>query len=237
MATKKIAKKAGLAVFAKHMDNYTPSDPYYEVYTDKKGREKRRRRDIPPGLSERDSRILKSVNRRAHHLDRGFSLCGFRFGWTFLLSLIPLVGDVTDAFLNYRLVVCKAKQADIPAWLLRKMLFNNAVSAGLSFFPVVGDILLGVWKANSRNAALLEEFLRIRGEEFLKGGEHGTGKVNESEVKPGDGRKLGEKVAKVASTSEPLPADAKLIAVEGGDQPAASGSGSKSVKDTSRKQK
>jgi hypothetical protein len=43
MATKKIAKKAGLAVFAKHMDNYTPSDPYYEVYTDKKGREKRRR--------------------------------------------------------------------------------------------------------------------------------------------------------------------------------------------------
>jgi hypothetical protein len=43
MATKKIAKKAGLAVFAKHMDDYKPPDPYYEVYIDKKGREKRRR--------------------------------------------------------------------------------------------------------------------------------------------------------------------------------------------------
>jgi len=43
MATKKLAKKAGLAVFAKHMENYKPADPYYEVYIDKKGREKRRR--------------------------------------------------------------------------------------------------------------------------------------------------------------------------------------------------
>lgn len=43
MATKKIAKKAGIAVFAKHMDGYKPADPYYEVYIDKKGREKRRR--------------------------------------------------------------------------------------------------------------------------------------------------------------------------------------------------
>jgi len=80
-----------------------------------------------------------------------------------------------------------------------------------------------MWKANSRNAALLEEYLRIRGEEFLKGGEQGTGKrasrfsipyvslfgdgtpsplpVDESEVKPGDGRKPGEKVTKVASAS------------------------------------
>jgi len=224
MATKKIAKKAGMAVFAKHMDGYRPADPYYEVYIDKKGREKRRRRDIPPGLSERDADILKSVNRRAHYLDKGFNICGLRFGWTFLLSLIPLVGDVADALLNYRLVVRKAMQADIPPWLLRKMIFNNTISTGFSLIPVIGDILLGVWKANSRNAALLEEYLRIRGEEFLKGGAHGTGKVDESVIKPGDGRKPGEKVTKVASTSESLPAGAKVIGVEGSDKPAASSS-------------
>lgn len=45
---------------------------------------------------------------------------------------------------------------------------NNAVSAGASFIPVVGDVILAMYKANSRNAALLEEYLRIRGEEFLK---------------------------------------------------------------------
>jgi Domain of unknown function (DUF4112) len=48
------------------------------------------------------------------------------------------------------------------------MLFNNAISAGVGIVPVVGDVLLAVYKANSRNAALLDEFLRVRGAEFLK---------------------------------------------------------------------
>lgn len=48
------------------------------------------------------------------------------------------------------------------------MLANNAVSAVVGLIPFFGDIVLAVFKANSRNAALLEEFLRIRGEEALK---------------------------------------------------------------------
>lgn len=38
------------------------------------------------------------------------------------------------------------------------------------FIPLIGDILIGIWKVNLRNAGLLEEFLRIRGEESLKSG-------------------------------------------------------------------
>ena len=49
------------------------------------------------------------------------------------IALIPVVGDVADALLNYSLVVRKARQADIPPWLLRKMLLNNTVSTGLSY--------------------------------------------------------------------------------------------------------
>ena len=69
-----------------------------------------------------------------------------RFGWTFIIGmlvlhligsrsltrftgLIPVVGDLTDASLNYFLVVRKCRQAELPAWLVRKMLLNNAVSA------------------------------------------------------------------------------------------------------------
>jgi hypothetical protein len=33
--------------------------------------------------------LQRSVRRRAHYLDKGFSLCGFRFGWTAILGLIP----------------------------------------------------------------------------------------------------------------------------------------------------
>jgi hypothetical protein len=131
-------------------------------------------RELPPGLSARDARILRKLKSRAHYLDKGFSFCGLRFGWTFLIGLIPLVGDVADASLNYFLVVRPARKTDIPPWLLRRMLMNNAVSAGVGFIPVVGDVILAVFKANSRNVALLEEFLRIRGEEFIKMGGRGS---------------------------------------------------------------
>jgi hypothetical protein len=48
------------------------------------------------------------------------------------------------------------------------MILNSSIGVGASFVPLVGDIFLAVWKANSRNAVLLEEYLRIRGEELLR---------------------------------------------------------------------
>jgi hypothetical protein len=71
------------------------------------------------------------------------------------------------------------------------MLVNMAISAGIGLVPVIGDISIAVFKANSRNAALLEEYLRIRGEEYLKvqqrlmQNEQGQGKIPE-ETDPGE---------------------------------------------------
>lgn len=92
----------------------------------------RYQREIPPGLSKRDARILKSVKRRAHHLDTGLSLCGFRVGWTFFFGesgnvndtwrlslstssqgIVPGAGDALNAVLGYTLVIRKAKQAEL----------------------------------------------------------------------------------------------------------------------------
>ena len=72
------------------------------------------------------------------------------------------------------------------------MLLNNAVSAAVGFIPFAGDIVLAMFKANSRNAALLEEFLRIRGDEFLKA----TAQRAEDprDVRPGAGLEGGEVV-------------------------------------------
>lgn len=72
------------------------------------------------------------------------------------------------------------------------MLLNNAVSAAAGFVPILGDVVLAAYKANTRNAALLEEFLRIRGEEFLKHDNDRT--ENPANVRPGAGRAEGEPV-------------------------------------------
>jgi hypothetical protein len=167
--TSTILNKAGKALFEKNLeDRYAPADPMYEEYTDKKGRKKRRKRALPPGLSARDAKILKSVQRRAHYLDKGFSVCGAKFGWTFIIGLIPVVGDFADVGLSYMLVVRKARQAELPPWLVRRMIMNTSISALAGLIPLAGDVVIAVFKANSRNAALLQEFLRIRGEEFMK---------------------------------------------------------------------
>jgi hypothetical protein len=82
-------------------------------------------------LSKRDQKALIKIRKRAHYLDKGMSLCGFRVGWTFFIGIIPGAGDIADATLNYCLVVRPSKKLDIPQALLTKMLFNNAVSAGV----------------------------------------------------------------------------------------------------------
>lgn len=163
---------------------------------------------MPPGLSARDAKILKSVQRRAHYLDKGFSIFGFRFGWTFFIGLIPFIGDASNVYLDYQLVVKKARQADIPLWLLQRMLFHIVVGAGVGFIPAIGDVLVAVYKPNSRNAGLLTEFMRVRGEEYmrLQAGEavvvsgssqvdsegRGLSEDDQEQVKPGAGLAEGE---------------------------------------------
>ncbi|CED84049.1 Protein of unknown function DUF4112 [Phaffia rhodozyma] len=168
LIAKSVGMKAAENLFRKHVGGIAPRDPLYEEITDERGRVKRVKREAPPGLSKRDAKILRKVKKRAHYLDKGINLCGFRVGYTFFIGLVPVVGDIADATLNYVLVVRKCKQAELPPWLVSKMLFNNAVSAGVGFVPLAGDIVAAAWKANSRNALLLEEFLTLRGQELLR---------------------------------------------------------------------
>ncbi|GAA6033495.1 hypothetical protein JCM8097_001424 [Rhodosporidiobolus ruineniae] len=154
-----IAKKVGRRVAGQQIAGYEPPDPHYETYQDKKGRTRKRKRPMPASLSKRDERILRSVRRRAHYLDKGFSLCGFRFGWTAILGLIPGAGDIAQFLLGYFLVLKKCREAELPFTLQQRMAFNQTVGLGIGLVPLVGDLCMAVWKANSRNAALLEDFL------------------------------------------------------------------------------
>jgi hypothetical protein len=47
-------------------------------------------KDVPAGLSRRDTQILQDVRRKAHKLDKEFTIFGFSFGWGFIISEQPL---------------------------------------------------------------------------------------------------------------------------------------------------
>lgn len=58
----------------------------------------KRRKAIPPGLSEKDTKILTQVKRRAYRLDYAlFNLCGIRFGWGSVIGIVPLYAKLRRA--------------------------------------------------------------------------------------------------------------------------------------------
>ncbi|WVR08683.1 hypothetical protein IAU60_005741 [Kwoniella sp. DSM 27419] len=177
-----IAAKAVTKILKNRVSTQAPPDPHIEVVVDAKGKKKKIVRPLPEGLSKRDKKALKKIRRRAHYLDKGMNLCGFRVGWTFFIGIIPGLGDAVDAGLNYFLIVNPSKKLDIPQSLVNKMLVNNAISAGLGFVPIAGDIFLAAWKANSRNAHLLEAYLTIRGQELLAAQGQGPSGIHPDEA-------------------------------------------------------
>jgi hypothetical protein len=130
-------------------------------------------------------------------------------------SRVRPTSPVTNAALTH-------SSFSIPFWLLRRMLVNNAISASVGVIPFIGDVVLALYKANSRNAALLEEFLRIRGEVYLKLASEGRdpekiaaeakaeiktgkGKKDETTVKKGESAKGKEKEKEKEKTLEVAP--------------------------------
>ncbi|KAI5816284.1 hypothetical protein BZA77DRAFT_368900 [Pyronema omphalodes] len=150
-------------------------DPYFEYVPTKKlasfsgkPRMKKQKKALPPGLSEEDQEILVKVKRRAYRLDMALgTCCGFKIGWGSVIGLFPAVGDVIDVMLSC-LVVKTAAEAKLPNSVLIRMIFNIALDFVVGLIPIIGDLADIAYKANTRNAILLEDHLRSRGRRNLR---------------------------------------------------------------------
>jgi hypothetical protein len=98
------------------------------------------------------------VRSLARVLDSALRIPGtdIRFGLESLIGLVPGLGDVSGAVLSGYIVVASARLGVPPAVLLR-MILNVAIDTGLGAVPVIGDMFDVVWRANIRNADLLEK--------------------------------------------------------------------------------
>ncbi|ROW12258.1 hypothetical protein VMCG_00380 [Cytospora schulzeri] len=159
-----LAKKVGNQVLGDFDQHFQTEDPFYYYEDSRKGSKKKRRKTDKyraPGVSDHDNKILASVRKRAWRLDMGLvNCCGFRFGWSAILGLIPFLGDGLD-FLMALSVIHKAEQINggLPPVLTAKMYFYAIVDLVGGFVPLLGDIFDAIYKANTRNAWLLEDYL------------------------------------------------------------------------------
>ena len=105
---------------------------------------------------------LARLRRLAWLLDAQFMLPGtrFRFGVNSLFGLAPFAGDVMLGAVSLYLV-WEARRLGAPPALLARMLANVAVEVAGGAVPYVGDLFDMAFKANLRNLALLEDWLRV----------------------------------------------------------------------------
>lgn len=89
-------------------------------------------------------------------LDSQFSLFGKKFGLDPLLGLIPGFGDVVSLSLSFY-ILWIAIQMRISMNVIAQMLINILFDFLIGLLPVVGDFSDFVYKANTKNLALLKK--------------------------------------------------------------------------------
>ncbi|EXU95162.1 DUF4112 domain protein [Metarhizium robertsii] len=109
-------------------------------------------------LSAHDEKVLMTVWKRVHRLDLClFTLCGAGFGWSTVIGIIPVVGDVIDGLLSLSVVrECWKIEGGLPALTKLKMVGNVALDFAIGLCPPAQ----GLYRSNVRNVLLLEDFLQ-----------------------------------------------------------------------------
>jgi hypothetical protein len=82
-----------------------------------------------------------------------------RFGWDSILGLFPGLGDALTSIISL-LIVHHAWQTGASPFTLARMIGNVAADFLLGSVPFVGDLFDVAFKANRRNARLLEQHLK-----------------------------------------------------------------------------
>ncbi len=111
-------------------------------------------------LWEERERSRTNVRQLAWLMDTAFVIPGTKFhvGLDAVIGLIPFFGDLIGMAVSSYLVMIAARLG-VPRSVIMRMLLNMGADVVLGIIPVAGDLLDAAWRANSRNAALLERAL------------------------------------------------------------------------------
>lgn len=92
-------------------------------------------------------------------MDRRFIIPGtdIRFGIDAVIGVIPGIGDWLGGFLALYFPI-QATFRDISSAVVARMFFNIIIDIVIGAIPLLGDIFDVVWKANVKNARLLDRY-------------------------------------------------------------------------------
>ena len=104
---------------------------------------------------------LAKVRRVATLLDAQFEILGRKVGWDAIVGLVPVVGDIAMAVVGaYPIYV--ARKHNLGKTVQARMAANLLVDWAVGEIPVLGDLFDVAFKANLKNADLVERAARNR---------------------------------------------------------------------------
>lgn len=114
-------------------------------------------------FTEEPQRWSADARKRVHQLARLMDSSvrlpgGFRIGLDGLIGLVPGVGDVAAAGVSFYIIV-QAARAGVPAKVRALMVLNVVLDTLVGTIPVIGDLFDFAFKANLRNARLMDAYL------------------------------------------------------------------------------
>lgn len=106
-----------------------------------------------------DTKSQSAHKTLAHWLDDRFTIPGtnIRFGLDPVISLIPGAGDWLAGMISSYFILLGVR-ADVPPAVISRMGFNVLLDVLVGSIPLLGDIFDVGWKANRKNAELLEQY-------------------------------------------------------------------------------
>lgn len=109
-------------------------------------------------MTEDEKPELKWLDTATKLLDNRFRIPGteIRFGFDFLIGLIPGVGDIATLGISGILVSVMARKG-ASGMVIVKMLWNIMIDAVIGAIPILGDLFDLSYRANRRNLHLLKE--------------------------------------------------------------------------------
>ncbi len=115
---------------------------------------------LMPGETNRAQSLLLQkewLKVLASWLDNVFVIPGsnLRFGLDPVIGLIPIVGDLATTLLSLYIIATAAKM-QVPKSTIARMGLNIMIDSIVGAIPLVGNVFDFAWKANARNAQLLE---------------------------------------------------------------------------------
>lgn len=114
--------------------------------------------EVPAGTDP--ASIYRRIQMMEQLTERSMTIPGINYpiGLDAVIGLVPVIGDIFGIAMG-TYIVWEARNLNMPAWHMARMVGNVAFDGVIGFVPVVGDAFDFAFRSNSRNLKIVKNYM------------------------------------------------------------------------------